>query len=186
MSAHRQTARERRQAWRGPALFSQGFRPFFLGAGVLAALAVPVWVLMWSGRLDLPVADPLNWHMHEMLFGYLGAAMAGFLLTAVPNWTGRLPIAGWGLAGLGALWLAGRAGMLAGPGVAGAVVVAAFPVVLALVIWREVLAGGNWRNLPVCGLASLFALADAVFGQPQRLFSSRQGVEASIQGALGR
>ena len=62
-----------------------------------------------GGALSLPSAfDPVSWHAHEVISGYLGAVIAGFLLTAVPNWTGRLPIVGWPLAGLALLWLAGR------------------------------------------------------------------------------
>ncbi len=84
------------RAWNGPAILTFGFRPFFFGAAVWAALAMALWVPMLSGHQVLPTAfDPVSWHAHEFLFGYLGAVVAGFLLTAVPNWTGRLPIVGW-------------------------------------------------------------------------------------------
>ena len=87
---------EQMRAWSGPAILIYGFRPFFFSAGVWAALAMALWVPMLSGGLTLPTAfDPVFWHAHEFLFGYLGAVIAGFLLTAVPNWTGRLPIVGW-------------------------------------------------------------------------------------------
>ena len=100
---------EQMRAWTGPAILAYGFRPFFFGAAVWAALAMVLWVPMLSGHLMLPTAfDPVSWHAHEFLYGYLGAVVAGFLLTAVPNWTGRLPIVGWPLGGLAALWLAGR------------------------------------------------------------------------------
>src|SRR5690606_14916257 len=90
------TTAERMRAWTGPAILTFGFRPFFLGAALWAALAMVLWLAMLAGRLDLPAAfDPVSWHAHEFLFGYLGAVMAGFLFTAVPNWTGRLPIVGW-------------------------------------------------------------------------------------------
>src|SRR5690606_21346362 len=103
------TTAEQMRAWTGPAIFSFGFRPFFLGAAVWAAVAMLLWIPMLSGHLSLPTAfDPVSWHAHEFLFGYLAAVVAGFLLTAVPNWTGRLPIVGWPLAGLWSLWLAGR------------------------------------------------------------------------------
>ena len=95
------TSAEKIRAWKGPAILSFGFRPFFLLAGIWAALAMALWVLMLTGRDVLPTAfDPVSWHAHEFLFGYLGAVLAGFLLTAVPNWTGRLPIVGWPLAAL--------------------------------------------------------------------------------------
>ncbi len=103
------TTAEQMRAWRGPALLTYGFRPFFLGAGVWAVVAMLLWVPMLSGLVVLPTAfDPVSWHAHEFLFGYLGAVVAGFLLTAVPNWTGRLPIVGWPLGGLFALWVLGR------------------------------------------------------------------------------
>ena len=159
------TSSERRRAYRGPAIFSAGFRPFFLGAGILATAALPLWMLLYFGALDLPgMADPRAWHIHEMLFGYLSAALAGFLLTAIPNWTGRLPIAGPPLMALFALWLAGRAAMLLdGDGPLGSAAALAFPVILALVVWREILAGGNRRNVPLCLLVTALAAADAVF-----------------------
>jgi uncharacterized protein involved in response to NO len=83
------------RAYRGPTLFSYGFRPFFLFAAIYAGLAIPLWLGIFGGELSLPTAfTPRDWHVHEMLFGYVGAVIAGFLLTAVPNWTGRLPIQG--------------------------------------------------------------------------------------------
>lgn len=97
----------RYRTWEGPALLQQGFRPFFLAAGVWAAAALVLWLSMLQGRASLPTAfDPITWHAREMLFGFAAAAMAGFLLTAVPNWTGRMPLQGVPLAGLAALWLA--------------------------------------------------------------------------------
>ena len=84
------TTAEQMRAWTGPAIFTYGFRPFFFSAGFWAALAMIVWIAMLSGHDVLPSAfDPVSWHAHEFLFGYLGAVVAGFMLTAVPNWTGR-------------------------------------------------------------------------------------------------
>lgn len=151
------------RAYRGPALFSFGFRPFFLFGAVWAALAAPLWLAAYALGGTAPTG--LDWHIHEMMFGFVAAIVAGFLLTAVPNWTGRLPVVGAPLAGLFLLWLAGRAAMLAAPSLgpwAGAAD-AAFLVVFAGVIWREVLAGRNWRNLPVAVLVSLLAAADIGF-----------------------
>lgn len=89
-----------------------GFRPFFGLAGLHAALSVPVWVLVWLGDLSFqPVLAPSLWHAHEMLFGFAAAALAGFLLTAVPNWTGQGPIRGHALLVLTAAWIAGRVAM---------------------------------------------------------------------------
>jgi uncharacterized protein involved in response to NO len=154
------TAAERR-AYSGSALFSFGFRPFFLLACAWPALSVPVWVLAWLGYPPFAGVLTRDWHVHEMLFGYLAGVMAGFLLTAVPNWTGRLPVMGAPLMGLVGLWIAGRAAMALAPLSAWAAAVdAAFLLVFAAVVWREVLAGRNWRNLPVCGLVTLLALAN--------------------------
>ena len=88
-------ALRRRREYAGPALFSYGFRPFFLGAAVWAALAIALWLPQYFGHLKLPTAfGPLDWHIHEMIYGYVAATVAGFLLTAIPNWTGRLPVNG--------------------------------------------------------------------------------------------
>src|SRR6266511_2018845 len=102
-----------RRTYSGPALFSFGFRPFFLGAGLWSAVAMLLWIAIYSGEVTLATAfAPRDWHVHEMLYGYVPAVVAGFLLTAIPNWTGRLPVNGVPLAGLAALWLAGRIAML--------------------------------------------------------------------------
>ena len=88
-----------------PAFLQGGFRPFFLGGAAWAIAALALWLAALLGGLALPTAlDPLAWHRHEMLFGFVGAIVAGFLLTAIPNWTGRPPIAGGRLAALFALW----------------------------------------------------------------------------------
>ena len=98
-----------RPPYGGPALFSYGFRPFFLAAGLFAVMIVPLWMLIWSGNITLnsPFAA-MDWHIHEMLFGYTSAVIAGFLFTAIPNWTGRMPTRGWSLMVLAAFWIAGR------------------------------------------------------------------------------
>lgn len=158
---------EQMRAWRGPALLTFGFRPFFLGAAIWAVVIMVLWVPMLSGLLTLPTAfDPVSWHAHEFLFGYLSAVVAGFLLTAVPNWTGRLPIVGWSLGGLFALWVAGRVAVgvsLLLPPVVVAVIDLAMLVALGLVLAREIIAGKNWKNLIVLGLLTVFALANALF-----------------------
>jgi uncharacterized protein involved in response to NO len=158
---------EQIRAWQGPALFSFGFRPFFLFGAVWAGIAMLLWIPALSGALTLPTRlDPVSWHAHAFLFGYLSAVLAGFLLTAVPNWTGRLPIVGWPLAGMFVLWLAGRVAVLGSAllpvGVAAAIDLA-FPIVLGAVLLREIVAGKNWRNLVVLGLLAVFTLANLIF-----------------------
>ena len=138
------------------ALFSAGFRPFFLLASAWAAIAVPVWLAAYvhgyTPRGPLPA---MFWHAHEMVYGFGLAAVAGFLLTAIPNWTGGLPVRGLPLALLALLWLAGRIAMLV-PGAA--LLDLAFPVALIVVVARELIAGRNWRNLPMlAALVLLFA-----------------------------
>lgn len=153
--------------WTGPAVFSFGFRPLFLLACVWAAVAMILWIGMLSGRVALPTAfDPVTWHAHEFLFGYLSAAMAGFLLTAVPNWTGRLPVVGWPLVGLCALWIVGRLAIGASAYLPTALVTVAdlsFLAALWGVILREIVAGKKWANLPVLIILGLFIAADALF-----------------------
>lgn len=146
-----------------PAILRGGFRPFFLLGATWAVIALVLWMLSFSGGLALPSAfDPLMWHRHEMLFGFVGAVVAGFLLTAIPNWTGRLPIAGWPLAGLVGLWAAGRISVLcsAWTGIATAATVdVGFYFVLAGLAAREVMATKN-RSLPVVAMVFLIGLAD--------------------------
>jgi uncharacterized protein involved in response to NO len=150
-----------RRRYTASALLSFGFRPFFLGAAVWAVIAVPLWLAAFFGGAGLLDRD---WHVHEMLFGYVGGVIAGFLLTAAPNWTGRLPVTGLPLALLFALWIAGRAAMLAAPlSPIGAGVDAAFLIVFAGLVWREVLAGRNWRNLPVVVMVTLLGMANLAF-----------------------
>ena len=186
------------RAWQGPALLTYGFRPFFFGAGLWAVLAMGLWIPMLSGHLALPTAfDPVSWHAHAFLFGYLGAVIAGFLLTAVPNWTGRLPIVGWPLGGLAVLWLLGRLAVSVSEGVSPLLVALAdlaFPVALALVLAREIIAGRNWRNLIVLAMLTVFTLGNAVFhweaaqgGMPAQGMGLRIALGAAIMmiGVIG-
>jgi len=143
-------------------VFSVGFRPFFLLAAVWAALAVPVWLTAYvhgyAPRADLPA---MFWHAHEMVYGFGFAAVAGFMLTAIPNWTGRLPVRGTALAALVLLWLAGRVALLVS--VALAWVDLAFGVALMAVVARELIAGRNWRNLPMLAALGLLVAGNVLF-----------------------
>jgi uncharacterized protein involved in response to NO len=156
--------RRRRMAASHP-FFRGGFRPFFFAGAAWALIALCLWICSLLGEITLPTAmEALAWHRHEMLFGFVGAIIGGFLLTAVPNWTGRLPIAGWPLAGLFSLWAAARLAVLFSGAVslwvAGLLDVGFF-VVLGLLAAREVLEANN-RNIPVVGMILLFGVADAL------------------------
>lgn len=143
-----------------PAVLAHGFRPFFLLAGIWAPVALALSVATIRGWITLPTAfDPIAWHYHEMLFGFVAATVTGFLLTAIPNWTGRLPLQGGPLLALAGLWLAGRIAVAASALVGmwpAAVVDLAFLAAVAAVALREVVAGKNWRNLPVVSAVLLF------------------------------
>lgn len=156
-----------RDTYEGPALFSGGFRPFFLAATLFAMGVVPLWWLVWRGDVTLgSVLAPADWHIHEMIFGYGAAVVAGFLFTAVPNWTGRLPTRGWPLAALLAVWIAGRLAVAGLSGFAPVPVLLidqAFLLAVALMIAREIAAGKNWRNLKVLVPVSLLWLTNIGF-----------------------
>lgn len=160
------TSAERLRSYRGLALFSYGFRPFFLGGALWAVIAMATFMFALPGEITLPSAMPPSvWHAHELLYGFLPAIVAGFMLTAVPNWTGRLPIAGWPLAGLAGLWLVGRLAVLfsgtIGAGSA-ALIDMTFLLALIAVIAREIIASGNARNLKILALIGLLAAGNAL------------------------
>lgn len=146
-------------------LARKGFRPFFFLGALGASALIPMWLLVLRGVVP-PSAyvDPVTWHAHEMLFGFATAVIAGFLLTAVGNWTGRETIIGPKLLALSGVWLAGRVAMMAS--VPGAVshargIIAAVDLVflplLAVTIGWPLLATRNRRNFVMLGaLAALF------------------------------
>src|SRR5262249_28049418 len=135
------------RSFRGPALLSYGFRPFFLFGAIWAALVMAVWPAVLVGAIALPTAfDSVRWHAHELIYGYVPAITTGFLLTAVPNWTGRLPVVGARLLLLVGLWAAGRVAVMfsavIGPAMA-ATIDLLFLAALAAVVAREIIAGKN-------------------------------------------
>ena len=177
------------RAWTGLPVLSFGFRPFFLAGALQAAISVALWVPWYLGMIEVPTAlSPVAWHVHELLFGYLAAVIAGFLLTAVPNWTGRMPVAGWPLLGLFLLWLAGRVAVALSEvlGQVPAMVIAlAFPLGLLFLVGREVVAAGNRRNLPVVGLVAAFTTGQAAFlledlGSGEIVYGPRVAIAAAL------
>jgi uncharacterized protein involved in response to NO len=176
------------QRTKNAGFLERGFRPFFLLAGVYAAVAMALWLLFLRGGVLLPgPMDPLSWHAHEMLFGFAGAAVAGFVLTAVPNWTGRPPLSGVPLLLLVLLWAAARIlAVLPVPWPLAAVVDVAFPVILCAVVVREVIAAGNRRNLPVGVALGLLAVAatldwmESAFFLPDQNIGPRLGIAVLV------
>ncbi len=168
-------------------IFSGAWRLFFPAAALFAGLALPLWLLLYAGHADL-MADAMNWHMHEMLWGYLGAALAGFLLTAIPNWTGRPVMKGAPLAALFALWLAGRAGMFFMPeNLLAQLVTLAFLPVLGAIAARDIIKADNKRNLVVVVLIAMFSLAQVVmlFGLPDMGLTAGFAVALLLMALIG-
>lgn len=185
------TSAQQIRDWQGPAILGYGFRPFFLSAAAFAAFAMLVWIGTLTGLWSVPSAyGPIEWHAHEFLWGYLPAVIAGFLLTAVPNWTGRLPIVGVPLAVLWAFWAAGRIAMYFSASLTLPVAAAidlTFLAALAFVIAREILAGQNWRNLKVLVMVAILIAGNIVFhleaasgGAAASGYGIRIGVAAAI------
>lgn len=148
-----------------PPLWRLGFRPFFLGGAVFALLALPLWLLALTGHLPgwAPAGGWLAWHRHEMLFGFGGAIIAGFLLTAVQTWTGQPGLNGRPLAALALLWLAARlAWLLGAPLWLLLPLEIAFLPLVAAVLGRSIWAVRQARNYPVVLVLLLMTLANAL------------------------
>jgi uncharacterized protein involved in response to NO len=179
----------RLRAYRGPAILSYGFRPFFLFGALYAGLEVLVWLPLLHGEISVPtVFPPRDWHVHEMLYGYLPAVMTGFLLTAIPNWTGRLPIQAAPLLVLVATWAAGRLAIAISALIGwlpAAVVDSAFLVMLAAAIAREIIVGRNWRNLKIVAIVAVLAAGNVAFHLEVHVagsaeYSMRLGIAAVV------
>ena len=146
--------------------FAYGFRPFFLLAGLYAVASILAW--LWMSRTGSGVSPdmlPQHWHGHEIIFGFIAAAIAGFLLTAVPSWTGSRGFAGPPLVALVLLWLAGRIVFTPGLDVPGWLLAAGelgFIPGLLLAIAPSLLRATN-RNWPMLVLLALYWVADATF-----------------------
>ncbi|TGG92786.1 NnrS family protein [Natronospirillum operosum] len=134
-------------------LFAYPFRIFFVVGSLWAALVVILWLLAYQGALQLPLAQPaIHWHAHEMIHGVTSAMIAGFLLTALANWTGIPAIRGWALGALFGLWLAGRLTGLVSAGLPAVWVWLATPLfylVVAGLATRDLVRARNTRNIPM-------------------------------------
>lgn len=146
-------------------VFSLGFRPFFLAGAGFAAIAVAIWALWLYGRLPgaHPVGGMLAWHRHEMPFGFVTAIIGGFLLTAVPNWTGRPGLGGWPLIGLVLVWLVARlAWVMPIPSVVLLILQMPFLPLLAWLLGRDLVAAGKRDNYPILLMVALLAGCQAM------------------------
>ncbi|TPK99003.1 MULTISPECIES: NnrS family protein [unclassified Mesorhizobium] len=150
-----------------PAILSYGFRPFFLLASLQAAAAILMWLPLYYGRLQtLSLFPPVDWHIHELLFGYLTAVVTGFLLTAIPNWTGRLPVQDVRLLMLVLLWIAGRAAVFFSTETGwflSAAIDCSFLLAVIAAAATEIVAGRNWRNLKVLLPVTVLFAANVMF-----------------------
>jgi uncharacterized protein involved in response to NO len=158
---------QRRKAYSGPPLFSYGFRPFFLMGSLFSGVAILAWLPAYFGEWSIPTAFAgRDWHAHEMIYGYGSAVVAGFLLTAIPNWTGHLPLQGRPLIALTALWLAGRLAiafsLFVGPWVAAAIDLAFLAAVIGFVA-RELRHGSQKHNRKILVVLAILWLSDLVF-----------------------
>ena len=183
------TTAQQIRAYRGPALLSLGLRPFFLGAAIWAALIILIWLPVLWGMISLPSEfSPVAWHSHELIFGYLPAVMTGFLLTAIPNWTGRLPVVGMPLLGLFGLWLAGRVAIVTSAWIGAplaAVIDLSFLALVALVMAREIISSNNTRSLRLLAIVILMLGANALFHAENVLdigdgYGFRMGIAAGV------
>lgn len=157
----------RLRRYQGPAVLSYGFRPFFLLGAAYAGLAILAWLPMFLGELTLRTAfAPRDWHVHEMLYGYLPAIITGFLFTAIPNWTGRLPIQGIPLLALVVVWVLGRLAVTCSAEIGwftAMLIDISFLTLIAAAAGREIFAGRNWRNLKVVALIALLLVGNIAF-----------------------
>src|SRR3954454_21015570 len=157
----------RSRNFEGWPLFANSFRPFFLLAAIQAGLSILAWLPMFYGELSVTSAfAPRDWHVHEMLYGFLPAVITGFLFTAIPNWTGRLPLRGWPLMFLVALWIAGRIcvtfSMQTGWLVA-TLVDTGFLLLVGAAAAREIVAGRKWNNLSIVVLILVLLAGNVAF-----------------------
>lgn len=162
MSLSKQTDHSGKPA--GMPLLALGFRPFYLLAAIFGIVAVSAWLMSFAGVIH--VGDhlrDLNWHSHEMIFGFAPAITAGFLLTAVRNWTGQPTPTGAPLAGLVVLWLVARVLMLTGPANLAAIVDILFLPTLGIAVGIPIWRSRNSRNYKVLAVLVVLTLANTCY-----------------------
>lgn len=140
------------------------FRPFYLGAALVAALAVPLWIAIYLGAITwLPTPAPLLWHAHEMLFGFAIAVIVGFLMTAGKSWTGLATPRGPALGILFGLWLSARVASLVAPYAVFAVLDLALLPLVGIIFLRLLIRSRNWRNIPLALILLLLSVVNLSF-----------------------
>lgn len=157
----------RKQKVNSFALFNMGFRPFFLGGIIFAILSIVMWMAVYAFQYQLPISPllPSQWHSHEMIYGYTMAIIAGFLLTAIVNWTGVQTIQGPGLAGLFVLWLVPRILFLFGVRFifVAAVFDLLFMMSLLVAISIPIIKSKSWKQLGIISKIVLMTLGNILF-----------------------
>jgi uncharacterized protein involved in response to NO len=149
---------------RGWPLLRLGFRPFYLGAALMAALTIPLWVAVFLGYLKIELhTAPLLWHAHEMLYGFACAVIVGFLLTAGQAWTGMATPRGALLGALVLLWLAARVAALTAPYRVYAAIDVVFLPIVAAIFLRLLVRAHNRRNMPLALILFLLAASNLLF-----------------------
>jgi len=174
-----------RQVPDGFALFGLGFRPFYLAAAGFAVLALPIWLLIFLGASSVNgYLVGVDWHSHEMVFGFASAVIAGFLLTAVRNWTGLPTPTGRGLAAMFFLWLAARVLAFSGLGhFAAAADIAFFPV-LGVVVGMRIIRSRNARNVKLLVLLGGLTIVNGTFHAAKLGMIPFEWSQTSITAAL--
>lgn len=158
-----QVTKRGKQTFEDHPILRLGFRPFYLLAAAFAAISVPLWTARYFGWNPGLTHVDLNWHMHEMIFGFAIAVIIGFLYTAGQNWTGLSTPHGKTLAAIAALWIAGRVAMLGLDPLPAATIDLAFLPVAAWPLYRVLKKSGNKRNMFLVGLLALLTIANAAF-----------------------
>jgi uncharacterized protein involved in response to NO len=149
---------------KGLPIFRLGFRPFYLGSALLACLIVPLWVAVFLGFFELPLSgSPLLWHAHEMLFGFAGGVIVGFLLTAVKAWTGLPTLRGAWLGALVLIWLGARVAALLAPYSVHVALDLMWLPAAAIGLLRLLIQAGNRRNIPLISILLVMALVNLMF-----------------------
>jgi len=160
-------ATPRLKNYQGPAFLSYGYKPFFFFGSLYSGFSVILWLPLFYGELELAsLFAVVDWHIHEMFFGFLAAVITGFLFTAVPNWTGRMPIQGRPLLILLLIWFAGRFAVTFSTyigWVAAMSIDLLFLASILAVLANEIISGKNWRNLKILFPLTLLLAANAGF-----------------------